>query len=274
LINIKNMELKSLKKKIILVTVLLGFFSGLYILVIIPYKKNSDLASEIQNNYQKIEKLREEKITTEKILEKSQDMSQENRDILESLYFEFERITFEDLGTFEKYVENLSTKNKLEISIIGRVERVQMNEAEKLYKMRCPYEILGTEEDIYNFLVELESSKYLIDVISAPILIETGEEKSKITLKLTTSMKESEIFKESKENFENFQNQEKKFPLNSIIKNIREYSIIRLNNTQYIVIHTKDKKKKIFKEMDEIKIDDVLYKIKIISEEIYLEFVK
>ena len=271
MINIKNLELKRLKNKVILIIILFGFFSGLYILVIIPYKKNSYLAKEIQNNYQKIEKLKEEKITTEKILKKSHDISQKNSEILERLHREFERMTFEDLGTFEKYIENLSTKNKLEISIIGRIERIQASEAEKLYKMRCPYEILGTEENIYNFLVELESSEYLIDVVSTPILIETGEPKSKITLKIATSMKEREIYKESKENFES---QDKKFPLNSIIKNIREYTIIHLNSTQYIVINTKDKKKKILKEMDEIKVDNTLYKIKIISDEIYLEFVK
>jgi len=275
LINIKNLELKNLKRNIILIEILLGLFAGIYLLVITPYKKNLTLAMEINSNHQKIKKLSEEKITTEKVLEKSQKISEENNRILENLIIEFKKMTFENLGNFEKYIEDLSTKNKLEISTIGRVEKVQIDQGENLSRILCPYEVTGNEENIHNFLKELESSEYLISIILAPILIEINDESSKITLKISTTMKEKKTAGENiEESVEDYISEEKNLPLSRIMKNIREYRIICLNNIRYIVVHTKNKKKKIFKEKDQIEINNNLYKIKIISAEVYLESIE
>ena len=270
MINIKNINIYKIKKCLFSILILLVVFLSTYKLIISPCMKLQTLNNNIKNNLNKIEKLKDEDILIKKILENNQKKNKENKKILEDLITNFTNMSFKHLGDFEKYIDELITNNNLTLNAIGRVETIKIDEIEKLWKINCPYEILGPKENIKKFLSQLENNHFFINISSSPIFFDKKNEHAKITLKISANIlqKTETTIKNNNSNLNKF------FPLNKIIKNIQSYNIIFLNNIKYIVIHMKNNRKYILKEKEDIEIDDKKYKIKFISREPYLESIK
>lgn len=265
--NIKDLDIYKIKKCFFFIIILLMIFFSTYKLIILPYMKLQSLNNDIKNNSNKIGKLKDEDIMIKKTLENAQKKKIENKKNWEYLVTNFTNMSFKHLGDFENHINELIIDNNLTLNTIGRMEIIKIDEIEKIWKINCPYEILGPKENIKTFLSQLEKSQIFINISSAPISFDKASDPAKLTLKISAN-----ILQEAKPIVENNNSEKDKlFSLNKIMKNVQSYNIILLNNIQYIIIHMKNKGKSIFKENENIEIDNKKYKIKVISKKLYLE---
>ncbi|MGF6906627.1 hypothetical protein [Fusobacterium sp. PH5-44] len=274
MINIKNFDIYKIKKFFSLVTILIVIFLSTYKLIILPFIKIKSFNDEIKNNLIKLKNLEDENLTVNKILKNIKEKSMQNKKVLEELITNFTNMSFQHLGDFEKYIEELITKNNLTLNIIGRIEIMKIDDIENLWRINCPYEISGSEEKIKIFLSQLENNDFFINISSSPISFDKTNDPSKLVLKISTNLLQKENKMIEISNLKNNHITPNIVSLNKVMKNIQNYNIIILNNIKYIIIHLKNKEKYVLIENENIEINSKNYKIKIISKEPYLEYIK
>lgn len=258
-------NLKEHKNTIILICIAIIWLFSTYHLVFAPYnlmKYRDRIEKETEI---RLEKVQREFENIEKIYEKRLE---ENRKA-EEKYLQYEQNliskSFENIGILEEFIQNKIDKNSLQLKSTGSIEVSNSDRREK-GKVFISYEVIGDEENIENFIKDLENTERLISITDNSIVLKNSESIINLSFKissylLNTSLEKNKIYDRKKDRaYISFKN-----------LNIIDFKILKLNGKEYAVIKYKNGGRKILYDGEDIEIEEKNYKIKIKDEGIYLE---
>jgi hypothetical protein len=272
---LKNMDIENIKNIFVIISIVALILVFMYKFVISPINTIKDLKNQVKNTEKKIVNQSNELGKVNMIYNKRIEENIRDAKIYDNLLKKYKEISFENIGLFTQYIEKISTFNKIEIVSIGSLENYQDKDELNFNRFVCPYEVKGTTENINKFLYSLEHSLYFLSILDAPITMEIGNNFVKIIFKISVNIINDGDNSDEAANIEeinidtNLTTQT--FLLNQKIENIKAYDIITINNKNYIVIKFINNRKKVYLENEIITIDNLKYKIKIKSNNIYLE---
>lgn len=272
---LKNMDIENIKNIFVIISIVALILVFMYKFVISPINTIKDLKNQVKNTEKKIVNQSNELGKVNMIYNKRIEENIRDAKIYDNLLKKYKEISFENIGLFTQYIEKISTFNKIEIVSIGSLENYQDKDELNFNRFVCPYEVKGTTENINKFLYSLEHSLYFLSILDAPITMEIGNNFVKIIFKISVNIINDGDNSDEAANIEeinidtNLTTQT--FLLNQKIENIKSYDIITINNKNYIVIKFINNRKKVYLENEIITIDNLKYKIKIKSNNIYLE---
>lgn len=257
---IKNIDLKEHREKLVTLGGVTIFLLILYFLIYNPTVKYMRIKEEI-NNYEV--KSRKEKKLLEVMEKRVNRLEEERNSEIKNLEEARQRIrekSFSNLVEFEEYIGELLEKNFLTVEAIGRVERI--TETDKIY---IPYVIKGGDFNILNFMESVESDERGISLSETPSQLLKEGDITKFNCKISANVL----------NIKEEDTKEKRLNIKDFVRyGIKEIKYLNYNNRRYIIVNFQNGGSEIFYQGEIVEKDGKKYKILVEDNEIYLELVR